>query len=49
MSLAFGHLIGAWIVGEIIQKISNKNLIKDSKNNIIIYYLTLLLNDRIGD
>ncbi|MBT3416988.1 metal-dependent hydrolase [Candidatus Woesearchaeota archaeon] len=26
MSLAFGHLTAAWIVGEIIQKISNKKL-----------------------
>ncbi len=30
MAFAFGHLIGAWIVGLIIQKVSNKKLPKQA-------------------
>jgi len=55
MSLAFGHLIGAWIVGEIIQKISNKKFPKHAWALLLLggiipdidYIFQILLNEPI--
>ncbi|MBT7170023.1 metal-dependent hydrolase [Candidatus Woesearchaeota archaeon] len=42
MAFAFGHLIGAWLAGELVQKISNKKLPKQA-------WILLLLGGIIPD